>query len=148
SHLFGLLRGLLTLHGVPSWGAHLLSMSIQTSLIVTLVALLPLGLVYAERKVSAFMQARVGPMHVGPFGLLQTLADGVKLMFKEDVVPEGADWWLHYLAPVIACGPAFACYAPVPFGHGLTPVDIDTGVLYIFAISGISTIGILVAGWG
>ncbi len=148
SDLFSMLRGFLTSHGMPSWGARLLSMSLQTSIIVTLISLVPMVLVYAERKVSAFMQARVGPMHVGPWGIFQTLADGIKLIFKEDIVPKGSDWWLHYLAPIIACGPAFACYAAVPFGKGMTPVDLDIGVLYIFAISGISTIGILVAGWG
>ena len=148
SHLFSMMRGLLIMRGVPSWGAHLLTMSIQTTIIVTLVSVVPMVLVYAERKVSAFMQARLGPMNVGPYGILQTLADGIKLIFKEDIVPEGADWWLHYLAPVIACGPAFACYAAVPFGKSLTPVDLDIGVLYIFALSGVTTIGVLVAGWG
>src|SRR4029077_7700703 len=146
--VFTLLRAFAEAHGVPASVAYLLSKIIQTNIVVLLVALIPLGLVYAERKVSAFMQARLGPMNVGPWGLLQTLADGVKLMFKEDVVPRGADPWVHFLAPVVACAPAFVCYAPIPFGRGLIPVDLDIGVLFIFAVSGVTTIGILMGGWG
>src|SRR6266513_1909378 len=117
-HVFGFLRGFLVFHGLPPEVAELISKMIQTNIVILLVALVPLVLVYAERKVSAFMQARLGPMNVGPWGLLQTLADGVKLMFKEDVVPRGADPWVHFLAPVVACAPAFVCFAPVPFGRG------------------------------
>lgn len=148
SNLFQTLRAVLTSHGVPAWVALIISKVIQTNIIVLGVSLIPMLLVYAERKVSAFMQARLGPMNVGPWGIFQTLADGVKLMFKEDVVPVGADKWVHFLAPVIAVGPCFVCYAPLTFGHGLTPVDLDTGVLFIFAISGLTTIGILLGGWG
>jgi NADH-quinone oxidoreductase subunit H len=148
SNLFAALRVFLTAHGVPPAGAIIISKVIQTNIIVLLVALIPMALVYAERKVSAFMQARLGPMNVGPWGIFQTLADGVKLMFKEDVVPIGANKWVHFMAPVIAVAPCFVCFAPLYFGHGLTPVDIDTGVLFIFAVSGVSTIGILLGGWG
>lgn len=148
SSLFAAFRSFAISHGVPSVVAHILSKSIQTSILVILVALVPLVLVYAERKVSAFMQARLGPMVVGPYGILQTLADGVKLIFKEDIIPVGADKWIHRLAPVVTVFPVFVCFAPVPFGKGLTSVDLDTGVLFIFAVSGLSTIGILMAGWG
>src|SRR5258708_30112971 len=147
-HVFGVLRGFLTLHGVPPAVALIVSKAIETNIVVLLVALIPMALVYAERKVSAFMQARLGPMNVGPWGLFQTLADGIKLMFKEDVVPIGANKWAHFLAPVIAVGPCFVCFAPLYFGKGLLPVDLDTGVLFIFAVSGVSTIVIFLAGWG
>ena len=108
----------------------------------------PWFLVYAERKVSAFMQARLGPMNVGPYGILQTLADGIKLIFKEDIIPIGADRVLHIMAPMVVCAPVFVCFAPIPFGKGLIPIDLDISVLFIFAISGVSTIGVLMAGWG
>lgn len=148
AQLFQALRAWAVTHGVAPGVALLLSKIIQTNIVILAVALVPLVLVYAERKVSAFMQARLGPMNVGPYGLFQTLADGVKLMFKEDVVPAGADRWTHFLAPVVACAPAFICFAPVPFGKNLIPVDLDTGVLFIFAISGLSVLGILMGGWG
>ncbi len=148
SHLFQALRNTVMSFGVPSDVAMLLSQIVQTNIVVLMVSLIPMVLVYAERKVSAFMQARLGPMHVGPWGIFQTLADGVKLMFKEDIVPNGADKWLHFLAPVIACGPAFICFAPLYLGEGMTLVDLDTGVLFIFAVSGVSTLGILLGGWG
>jgi NADH-quinone oxidoreductase subunit H len=148
SHLFQNLRSFLVAHGVSEGVAWIISKVIQTNIIVLLVSLIPMLLVYAERKISAFMQARLGPMNVGPWGIFQTLADGIKLMFKEDVVPIGADKWLHFLAPVVACGPVFICYAPLYFGQGISPVNLDTGVLFIFAVSGITTIGILLAGWG
>jgi len=81
-------------------------------------------------------------------GIFQTLADGVKLIFKEDVIPNGADRLLHIMAPMVVCAPAFVCFAPVPFGKGLVPIDLDIGVLFIFAVSGVSSIGVLMAGWG
>src|SRR5262249_14989976 len=125
-----------------------LAKAIQVVVIVLGVSLVPLVLVYAERKISGFMQARLGPMNVGPWGIFQTLADGVKLIFKEDIIPVGADKLLHVRAPMGACAAAFVCFAPVPFGKGLVPIDLDIGVLFIFAVSGISSIGVLMAGWG
>jgi len=135
-------------HGLSPLGAWILSKAIQAGIVVLLVSLVPIVLVYAERKVSAFMQARLGPMNVGPYGILQTLADGVKLFFKEDIIPVGSDRLVHILAPMVVVSPVFVCFAPVPFGKGLVPIDLDIGVLFIFAISGISTIGVLMAGWG
>jgi NADH-quinone oxidoreductase subunit H len=135
-------------HGLPPLAAWILAKAIQAGVIVLLVCLVPLVLVYAERKISAFMQARLGPMNVGPYGILQTLADGIKLFFKEDIIPIGSDRMVHILAPMVVVSPVFVCFAPVPFGIGLVPIDLDIGVLFIFAVSGISTIGVLMAGWG
>jgi NADH-quinone oxidoreductase subunit H len=135
-------------HGLPPLAAWILAKAIQAGVIVLLVCLVPLVLVYAERKISAFMQARLGPMNVGPYGILQTLADGIKLFFKEDIIPIGSDRMVHILAPMVVVSPGFVCFAPVPFGIGLVPIDLDIGVLFIFAVSGISTIGVLMAGWG
>ncbi|MFA5975599.1 MAG: NADH-quinone oxidoreductase subunit NuoH [Elusimicrobiota bacterium] len=137
-----------TSHGLAPIASLVLVMAIQVGLAILGVLLVPIVLVYAERKVSAFMQARLGPMEVGPFGIFQTIADGIKLFFKEDIIPTGADRWVHIWAPIIACAPAFICYAPVPFGKNLLLVDLDIGVLFIFAISGVSVIGILMGGWG
>jgi NADH-quinone oxidoreductase subunit H len=148
SHGFDLLRRWLAAYGIPPMGAWILIKAIEAGLIVVLVALVPVVLVYAERKISAFMQARLGPMVTGPYGILQTIADGIKLLFKEDIVPLGADRWVHLLAPMVVLTPVFACYAPVPFGQGLVGIDLDIGVLFIFAVSGLSTIGVLMAGWG
>src|SRR4051812_15659938 len=104
---FTLLRTFLSAHGVPPGVAMIVTKVIQTNILILLISLVPMALVYAERKVSAFMQARLGPMNVGPWGLFQTLADGIKLMFKEDIVPIGADPWVHFMAPVVAVAPAF-----------------------------------------
>ncbi len=146
--LFQMLHDVVVAHGVPELGSWILAKSIQVGVIVLLVSLVPMVLVYAERKVSAFMQARLGPMNVGPYGILQTLADGIKLIFKEDIIPIGADRIVHIMAPMVVCAPVFVCFAPIPFGKGLVPIDLDISVLFIFAISGVSTIGVLMAGWG
>jgi len=135
-------------HGLTPLAAWILAKAIQAGVIVLLVSLVPIVLVYAERKVSAFMQARLGPMNVGPYGIFQTVADGIKLIFKEDIIPIGSDRLVHLLAPMVVVAPVFVCFAPVPFGIGLVPIDLDIGVLFIFAVSGISAIGILMAGWG
>jgi len=121
---------------------------LQTTLTISIILAIPLFLVYAERKISAFMQARLGPMHTGPWGLLQTPADTIKLLFKEDIVPQGADRLLHLLAVILAAAPVFVCFAPVPWGTGFPLINLDTGILFVFAVSGVSTLGILAAGWG
>jgi len=120
--------------GLPPLGAWILAKAIQVGVIVLLVSLVPIILVYAERKISAFMQARLGPMNVGPYGIFQTVADGIKLLFKEDIIPVGSDRLVHILAPMVVVSPAFVCFAPVPFGKGLVPIDLDIGVLFIFAV--------------
>jgi NADH-quinone oxidoreductase subunit H len=148
SRAFAALHAWVIGHGIPPLGAWILGKSIQAGVLVLLVSMVPLVLVYAERKISAFMQARLGPMVTGPYGILQTLADGVKLLFKEDIIPIGADRIVHILAPIVVCAPVFVCFAPIPFGQGLVPIDLDISVLFIFAVSGISTIGVLMAGWG
>src|ERR1035438_2001561 len=105
SHLFQTLRDFVMAHGLPPVGAWILAKSIQVGVIVLLVSLVPMVLVYAERKVSAFMQARLGPMETGPYGIFQTLADGIKLIFKEDIIPIGSDRLVHMLAPMVVVSP-------------------------------------------
>ncbi|MBI4248759.1 MAG: NADH-quinone oxidoreductase subunit NuoH [Elusimicrobia bacterium] len=140
---------LLRLRQVPELWAQGAWSAVKVVVVFHLVALAPLFLVWWERKISAHMQSRLGPMYVGGFhGWAQTIADGIKLMLKEDVSPRAADAWIHLLAPIVAAAPAVLAFAPVYFGSGLTAADIDIGVLYIFAVSGMTVIGIVMAGWG
>ncbi|WP_019535648.1 NADH-quinone oxidoreductase subunit NuoH [Paenibacillus ginsengihumi] len=103
--------------------------------------------IYFERKVIGWMQLRIGPNRVGPLGLLQTVADVTKLLIKEDTIPKKADRELFILAPVIAFIPSFVVVAAIPFAPQLMSADLNIGVLYYVALSGISTIGIVLGGW-
>jgi NADH-quinone oxidoreductase subunit H len=103
--------------------------------------------VWLERRVVARMQDRLGPNRTGPAGLLQSVADGVKMFTKEDIVPRAADRWTHLLAPVIATAPVMAIFAVMPWGRGLTPSLLGTGTLFALAISSVSAIGLMLAGW-
>ncbi|HEX3229167.1 MAG TPA: NADH-quinone oxidoreductase subunit NuoH, partial [Pyrinomonadaceae bacterium] len=103
---------------------------------------------YLERKISAFMQARLGPMRVGPWGLLQPIADGIKLLTKEDFIPENADRWIFFLAPYIAVVAAFVVMAVVPFGPDWAVItDVNIGVLFVLAVSSVGVLALILAGW-
>src|SRR5678815_4023568 len=115
--------------------------------IISLFALLGLVLIMMERKVSAWMQLRLGPNRVGPVGMFQTAADTLKLIVKEGVTPDGADKLLFNLAPFIVMIIAMVVMAPLMFAKGLQIWDINIGVLFFSAISSVSVIGILMAGW-
>ncbi|MBI5936355.1 MAG: NADH-quinone oxidoreductase subunit NuoH [Betaproteobacteria bacterium] len=118
--------------------------------IVAIVAPLLLGvayLTYAERRIIGYMQVRLGCNRVGPWGLLQPIADGLKLMFKEIVIPSGANKGLFILAPVLAMAPALAAWAVIPFADGLVLADIDAGLLYVMAITSMGVYGVVLAGW-
>src|SRR5499426_4918151 len=121
---------------------------IQIGLVVTLVALWVAYATYLERKISAFMQARLGPMRVGPWGLLQPIADGLKLLTKEDFVPENADRWIFFVAPYIAVVAAFIVLAVVPFGPDWAVItDVNIGVLFVLAVSSVGVLALILAGW-
>ncbi|MCX6253316.1 MAG: NADH-quinone oxidoreductase subunit NuoH [Bacteroidia bacterium] len=116
-------------------------------LILLLFALVGLFLVYAERKVCAFMQNRLGPNRVGPFGIFQTIADLIKLLFKELIPIKNADSFLFNLAPFIVIIASFMAIAAIPFAKGLHAIDLNIGVLYVIAVSAMGVIGVLLAGW-
>jgi NADH-quinone oxidoreductase subunit H len=100
-----------------------------------------------ERKVMAAVQMRSGPNRVGPLGLLQPLADGIKFLFKEDIIPTNASVGLYVLAPIISLIPAFMCFAVIPFGPELQITDLNVGVLFIFAMTSVGVYGIVLGGW-
>ena len=121
---------------------------IQIGLVVTLVALWVAYATYLERKISAFIQARLGPMRVGPWGLLQPIADGLKLLTKEDFIPENADRWIFFFAPYIAVASAFIVFSVVPFGPDwATIADVNIGLLLVLAVSSVGVLALILAGW-
>lgn len=136
-------------------GASVVKIAVVMVTVLITVAVLTL----AERKVLSWMQDRMGPMEVGPYGILQPIADGIKLFFKEDIIPSGANWVLFSLAPIISLIPAFIGFAVVPYGpnieielYGVTIkpfiiTDINIGILYILAFTSIGAYGVILGGW-
>src|SRR5215470_16283150 len=121
---------------------------IQILIVLFIVLTLVAYLVYLERKVSAFMQSRLGPMRVGPWGLLQPAADGLKLLLKEDIVPLMADKGVFLIAPIITVVAALVVLAVIPWGPGwATIANINIGVLFVMAVSSVSVLGLVLSGW-
>ncbi|MEW5966536.1 MAG: NADH-quinone oxidoreductase subunit NuoH [Pseudomonadota bacterium] len=118
--------------------------------IMAIVVPLMLGvayLTYAERKIIGWMQVRIGPNRVGPLGLLQPIADGLKLLMKEIIIPSGANKGLFILGPILAIAPALAAWAVIPFTDTLVLANINAGLLYVMAITSMGVYGVIIAGW-
>ncbi len=104
-------------------------------------------LTFAERKIIGYIQVRVGPNRVGPRGWLQPIADAVKLMFKEIIVPTNSNHYLFIIAPILSIAPALAAWAVIPFDDGLVLADVDASLLYILALTSVGVYGVIIAGW-
>ena len=134
---------------------HLLPEALQTVIwivlkIVVIMVPLMLSVAYltlAERKVIGAMQVRMGPTRVGPRGLLQPIADALKLMFKEIIIPSGANKYLFLTAPLLSLGPALAAWAVLPFGEGLVLAEVNAALLYVLALTSVGVYGVIIAGW-
>ncbi len=134
--------------GVPEWVVLIVMLFLPP---VAVVAIFPgffAFITWLERKALGRIQNRIGPNRVGPYGLLQPMADGLKMLTKEDIIPERADKFLHTLAPVMIVVPAITLFAVLPYGRNMIPADLNVAVLFFFAISSIATIALFLAGWG
>ncbi|MEW5875392.1 MAG: NADH-quinone oxidoreductase subunit NuoH [Candidatus Zixiibacteriota bacterium] len=133
--------------GLGSAWVMVIQLAIAGLVVVAFAAVMVLFLVWLERKISARMQNRLGPTRVGPAGTIQTIADALKLLQKEDITPKAVDRGVYFWAPIITFVAALAVYVTIPFGEGLIVRDLNIGVLYILSITTFTVIGLLMAGW-
>lgn len=133
---------------LPSWIADVINIVISISVFLLFATVVVMSLVYLERRVIAFMQDRLGPNRVGPHGLLQPVADVIKLLSKEDIVPTNADPIVYKLSTIVMVFSALLIYVVVPFGPGMIISDLNIGILFAIAISSLTALGMLMAGWG
>ena len=143
--MFDLIRSYLTFLPDPVTTTVIILM--QIIMIVIPIMLSVAYLTYAERKIIGYIQVRIGPNRVGPRGWLQPIADALKLLCKEVIIPAGANKLLFLLAPVLALGPALAAWAVIPFGSEAVLANINAGLLYILALTSLGVYGIIIAGW-
>jgi NADH-quinone oxidoreductase subunit H len=139
---------LLASWGLPEWGVNLIADFLGVLILLVMGIMAVLIFTPMERKVVARMQDRPGPNRVWPYGLLQALADAIKMLTKEDIVPRNADRALHMVAPLLVAVPALLVFAVLPWGPGLIGQDLNVGILYIVAIGAIHVLAIVIAGWG
>ncbi len=140
--------GLLSSWGLPDWAVNLIADFFGVLILVVFGIMAVLIFTPMERKVIARMQDRPGPNRVWPYGLLQAIADAIKMLTKEDIVPRNVDRALHLLAALIVVIPALLVFAVLPWGPGLIGTDLNVGILYIVAISAFHVVAIVIAGWG
>jgi len=129
----------------PTWPAVWAIVKILVIAVPLMIAVAFLTL--AERKVIGYMQVRIGPNRVGPYGLLQPFADLVKMVFKEVIVPSGSSRWLFFIAPMLSLAPALAAWAVIPFADGMVLANINAGLLYLIAMTSMGVYGVILAGW-
>lgn len=129
------------------WGAVLVEGILVGLALLLTYAIIALVLIYAERKICAFFQCRLGPNRVGPLGLLQSVADMIKILLKELIVIKRSDRFLYELAPFLVIVSSMLAFGCMPFGRGLLAIDFNVGVFFIMAVSSIGVLGILLAGW-
>ncbi len=115
--------------------------------VLAVIAISALVLIYVERKVAGFIQVRLGPNRVGPKGTCQTVADALKLVGKEDIIPDRVDKVPFMIAPILFFAPAVLAFAIIPFGENMIPIDMNIGIFYFIAVCSLSTIPIIMAGW-
>jgi len=133
----------------PDWpGGYWWHWLFFTVALIAFTLIMVMGVIYVERRALGRMQSRLGPNRTGPFGLLQPVADAVKVLLKENIVPDKADKLVHWLAPVVAFAPVLMIFAVVPFQNGALLADLNIGILYVVAISSVATVGVFMAGWG
>lgn len=134
-------------YNIPYVVLTIVIMLVVAGIVAGFVAINTMILVLAERKIAAHIQDRLGPMRVGFHGILQTIADAIKLVLKENIVPKVADKTMFFLAPIIVFAPAIMLYVIIPWSPGVIVRDLNLGLLYLLAVSSIGTIGIIIAGW-
>jgi NADH-quinone oxidoreductase subunit H len=147
----GFVRDLLTVllegMGITGPALELVMIVMGVVVVASFCLLLPLFLIWFERRVVARMQDRVGPNRVGPQGLLQTIADAIKLLIKEDITPIGADIVAYNIAPILAVIAVITMWAVVPFASNIYGADLNVGVLYIVSVGSLGTLAIMLGGW-
>jgi len=146
--VYTIVSGIVASLGLPEIIRDVALMLLVIAALIGFLMIMALFLIWWERKVSAHIQDRLGPMMTGWHGWIQTVADALKLLQKEDIVVGTADRKVHFWAPVVVFTACLAAFAVIPFGKGLIPTDINIGILYIFAITSFTVISLLMAGWG
>jgi len=140
-----LLLSLLT--WAPDWAVQIVSCLVNIAAVLGVFLVLFALISVFERKILARIQNRYGPNRVGPFGLLQPAADGIKMLIKEDIVPRGADKVVHFLAPIAMVAPAILALGVIPYGRNMTAFSIDAGILFFFAVGSATELAVFMAGW-
>src|ERR1700732_3419524 len=136
------------LTGAPDWVIQIASALINIFALLGVFLTLFAAISVLERKILGRMQNRYGPNRVGPFGLFQPIADGIKMLIKEDIVPARADKIVHFLAPILIAATAVLALGVIPYGRNMTPFAIDGGILFFFAVGSTTELGVFMAGWG
>jgi NADH-quinone oxidoreductase subunit H len=141
------LRSLMSNLGLPTGVVTVIMITMGILIMATFLLVMDIGLVWLERKIVARFQDRLGPNRVGPFGIIQPIADVIKLLIKEDITPQGADKFIFNIAPIIALATVLLLWAVIPFAPTVLGADINVAVLYIVAIGSVGTLGVIMAGW-